>query len=246
MPRFGRMAVVPALLIAASIVAGCEGEPTTSNTKVGTLELVSGDDQSGSAGLLLGQHLVVRILDQYGRPAAGEPVFFELDAASLAKGASVDPVVDTTGADGIASTQLRLGASTGTYRLEAIWPGLELFEQGQTLRPFQTVEFVATAGPAPPATLTILSGDDQTGAVDSLLPQALTVEVTDAFGNPVPGVTVTFAVASGGGQVSTTAATTNSSGVATTSWTLGPSVGAQSVVAFVAGLQPVTFDATAQ
>ncbi len=53
--------------------------------------------------------------------------------------------------------------------------------------------------------------------------------VRDANNNPVSGVSVTFAVATGGGQrARVTAATTNASGIATVgSWTLGTTAGAQ-------------------
>src|SRR5439155_14807172 len=70
----------------------------------------------------------------------------------------------------------------------------------------------------------------------------------DANGNPVAGVSVTFAVASGGGSVTpTTPVTTNASGIAeVTSWTLGPTAGPNSLTATSTGLtgSPVTFTAT--
>ena len=47
--------------------------------------------------------------------------------------------------------------------------------------------------------------------------QTINLRVTDASGNPVSGVSVTFAVASGGGTVTGGVATTNSGGIAT--WT---------------------------
>ena len=71
--------------------------------------------------------------------------------------------------------------------------------------------------------------------------------VTDAYNNPVSGVAVTFAVASGGGSVTGASATTNASGIATVgSWTLGTTAGANTLTATSAGLtgSPVTFTAT--
>ena len=51
---------------------------------------------------------------------------------------------------------------------------------------------------------------------------APSVRVTDVYNNPVTGVAVTFAVASGGGSVTGATTTTNASGIATVgSWTLG-------------------------
>ena len=74
--------------------------------------------------------------------------------------------------------------------------------------------------------------------------------ITDAAGRPVAGTAVTFAVASGGGSVSpTTPVPSDASGVAaTTSWTLGPAVGPNTITATAPGLagSPVTFTATGE
>jgi hypothetical protein len=71
------------------------------------------------------------------------------------------------------------------------------------------------------------------------------VLVRDGNSNPVPGVTVSFAVASGGGSLSGAAPLTNASGIATLgSWTLGTTAGSNTLTATVSGLPPVTFTAT--
>jgi len=241
--RFHRMRVVPATLIAASIVAGCEGAPITDSARVGTLQSVSGDGQTGTVGVFLPQPIVVRLVDQFGSPVAGETVAFEPSAASAALGATAEPTTGVTGADGIASTQLRLGTGTGPYRISATWPGLET---GGITGPLQVIQFDATASAAPPAAMAIIAGNNQAGAANTLLPVALTVRVADAFNNPVPDLTVIFVIASGGGQLSVNEAVTNASGIASSNWTLGPAVGAQSVSAVIPGVSPVTFTATAQ
>lgn len=242
MVPYRRMKVVPASLAVASILAGCEAAPLTDTARVGTLEYVSGDGQTGTVGLLLGQHLVVRLVDQFGTPVSGETVAFEPSAASAALGATMDPILDVTGTDGVASAQLRLGTGTGPYRVTATWPGLET---GGIAGPVQVVDFDASAGPAPPAVLTIAAGNNQTASVNALLPIALSVRVADAFNNPIPGATVTFVIGSGGGQLSVANPVTNATGIASSSWTLGPTAGAQSVTAFIPGVPTVTFHATA-
>ena len=71
--------------------------------------------------------------------------------------------------------------------------------------------------------------------------------VKDASSNPVSGVTITFAVASGGGSATGLTATTNSSGIATVgSWTLGTTAGTNTLTATSGTLtgSPVTFTAT--
>ena len=99
-----------------------------------------------------------------------------------------------------------------------------------------------------PATqMALNAGDGQTASAGTAVPVAPSVRVTDAGDNPVPGVHVTFAVASGGGSVTGAAAVTNAKGIAAVgSWTLGGTPGENTLRATVAGLagSPVTFTAT--
>jgi hypothetical protein len=92
------------------------------------------------------------------------------------------------------------------------------------------------------------AGQDQQAAVNSAVPVPPAVLVSDADGNAVSGVTVTYAVASGGGSATGKSPTTNASGEAAVgSWTLGPSAGTNTLTATATGLtgSPVTFTATA-
>src|SRR5207253_10634031 len=73
----------------------------------------------------------------------------------------------------------------------------------------------------------------------------LSVRVADQFNNPVAGVTVTWTPATGDGSVNPTTSTSNGSGIAATTWTLGTAAGTQTVQATGAG-SPVPFSATAK
>jgi adhesin/invasin len=96
-----------------------------------------------------------------------------------------------------------------------------------------------------PANVAKSAGDAQSAIAGSAVAVDPSITVTDANGNPVPGVSVTFAVASGGGSVSGGTQTTNASGVATVgSWTLGGTVGANTLSATAGTLTAVTFSAT--
>jgi hypothetical protein len=96
--------------------------------------------------------------------------------------------------------------------------------------------------PMVPALITKLAGDNQSGIVGLGLATAPRVRVSDASANPVAGVTVTFAVASGGGSIVGPTATTDSAGLATLGgWTLGATPGANTVTASVESISPVTF-----
>lgn len=98
--------------------------------------------------------------------------------------------------------------------------------------------------PSTPASIAIAAGDGQQAAAGAAVPVAPSVVVRDADGDPVAGVSVTFAVASGGGDLTGATPTTNASGVAAvSSWSLGPS-GPQRITARAGTLAPVEFQAT--
>ena len=90
-----------------------------------------------------------------------------------------------------------------------------------------------------------LSGDAQTDTVDHTLPQPIVVQVNDATGHAMTGVSVAFAVAAGSGSVGSSATMTNASGQAQTTWTLGTSAGSQTANATVSTLPVQSFAATA-
>jgi len=99
-------------------------------------------------------------------------------------------------------------------------------------------------------TLVIDQGNSQSANVGTTLPISPRVRITDGAGNALAGATVTFQITAGGGSIGTTTATTDGSGYASTSWTMGSSPGTQTLVAWyntTAGAgQKVTFTATAQ
>src|SRR5947199_362429 len=102
-----------------------------------------------------------------------------------------------------------------------------------------------TAGPA--TQIAINGGDKQTAPVGGTVPIQPSVIVKDGGGNPVGGVTVTFAVAPGSGSITGASQTTTASGLASGgSWTLGTTAGTNTLTATASGLtgSPVTFTAT--
>ena len=94
--------------------------------------------------------------------------------------------------------------------------------------------FTITAGAA--ATLALVSGGGQNATPGTQLPQPVVVRVTDGYGNGVGGQEVVFAVVTGGGSVGTANATTDASGQASTTWTLGNVVGPQTITATAGSL----------
>ena len=101
-----------------------------------------------------------------------------------------------------------------------------------------------TEPPGPPAQFVKSGGDAQAGYFNTPLAMPYSVTVSDANNRPVPGVSVDWAIVTGGGSLSSNPSITNASGVATTTHTLG-SATLYVVTATVEGLPSVTFTATA-
>ena len=146
---------------------------------------------------------------------------------------SLSATTDTTDANGRASSTLTLGSEPGTNTISV---------RVAKLKP---VAFIAT-GQAIPQSVTKVSGDEQQGAPGASLANPFVVSVLDQNGAAFPGAAVTFAVTAGEGTLSPTTATTDENGRAASTLTLGSRPGANTAVATVAGLDPVTFTATAE
>ncbi len=237
---FKRVAfLLPGLL---GLAAGCGGSNLVlpSEGVAAKIVVVSGDKQAGVVGVPLVANIVVRVTDSKDRPVQSQQVSFT--PADAGSGQAVPPSA-TTNADGQASVQWVLGAVAGTQTMVAKAVG-----NGAPTN--LTVSFTATASSSVPSKLEKVAGDAQTAPAGSAVATAPSVKVTDAQGNPVAGVGVTFVAAMGGGSVNPTAAVaTNASGIAAvTSWTLGAAAGPNTLTATAAGTgitgNPATFTAT--
>lgn len=96
-----------------------------------------------------------------------------------------------------------------------------------------------------PEALVGVSGDGQEEMLGTSL-QPLVIEVRDQHGQPFADAIVTFEINGPEGTPSTIRDTTDSSGRASTTLTLGAVTGTYEVVARVDGLEPVTFTAAAR
>ena len=193
------------------------------------LAMLSGDQQEGPAGTVLAKPFVVEVRDQRNNPLAGVQVAFRVTSGE----GTLSVATDTTDAKGRAATLLTLGSQPGTNTVLA--SAAELYR----------ATFVAT-GVGIPRTLARASGNEQQGVPGTLLPEPFVVSVLDQNSDPLAGATVAFAVTAGQGTLSATTVTTDENGRAAASMTLGPDPETVTVVATVAGLDPVTFTATAQ
>jgi hypothetical protein len=97
-----------------------------------------------------------------------------------------------------------------------------------------------------PASIEVIAGGSQSANIGSSVAVYPQVLVRDASGKPLSAVSVNFTVTSGGGAIQNTTAVTNTQGVASAgNWTLGNTVGANTLQASVAALPPVVFTANA-
>ncbi|HUH11669.1 MAG TPA: Ig-like domain-containing protein [Longimicrobiales bacterium] len=196
-----------------------------------TLEKVNGDGQTAVVATAVGTAPSVRVRDQFGNPVPGVVIRFAITDG----GGAVSPAEVTTDAQGIAvAGSWTLGTAPVVNRLAAALPT------------GSAVSFTATARAGDPAGLVKIVGDNAVAAAGNPASPRPTVQVVDQFGNPVEGVTVTFAVSSGGGSVTGAVQVTGSDGMAQVgSWTLGDGLGTQTLAASAPGVAPVSFTVTA-
>lgn len=172
----------------------------------------------------------VKVTDALGNAVVGTGVTFAVSAG----GGSVTPATVNTDASGVAVASFKMGNSPGVNTATATATGL-----ASSPMTFTTTSVV---GPAS----AILKITDLPSAPVVATSNPLSVRVTDALGNPVSGVAVTFAISASEGSVSPLSVVTDVSGIASANFKLGNRVGVNSATASAAGLagSPVFFVAT--
>ena len=155
-------------------------------------------------------------------------------------GGSLNGQTQTTNASGIATvSDWTVGPLAGVNTVTATATGSAISGN--------PVSFSATGTAGNASTIALDAGNGQSAVAGSALVVDPSVKVTDSGGNPVQGIAVTFAVASGGGTITGGNATTNINGIAAVgSWTLGTQAGSNTLTATSTGLSgsPVTSPAT--
>ena len=101
------------------------------------------------------------------------------------------------------------------------------------------------AEPRKPTKLEVVSGSNQLGPVGEALPGPIIVRASDGQG-PLSGVVVTAAVeSSAGGSAAPKNLTTDADGNAQTTWTLGSTIGTQTLTFTTTGVPPAAVTASA-
>jgi hypothetical protein len=199
------------------------------------LAVSSGNGQTGTVGEPLASPLVIKVVAEGGQPVSGRKVAFLVTGAGFGR---LDPDTTETNDRGEAVAQWTLGTVPGAQSGEA-----RLVTDLETP---PRAGFQASAVAGVPDTIRAMSPLNQPGRRGEPVENPLVVVAVDRFGNPVPGVTVRWAVTVGEGDVSQEETPTGSDGTASVTWELGGRIGVQRVIASLAGASgsPVTFSAT--
>ena len=198
------------------------GTATATATPGAAIKIVAsgGALQTGAAGSNLANPINAQTQDIYKNGVPGVTVTFTAN-----KGAVPNPSSVVTNSNGKASTILRLPTTVSTVTVTASSTGLK------------NMTFVDYSVAGPPANVAITSGNNQFAPAGTELPQALTVLVTDQYGNPVSAVNVDFDDGGAGGTyASYNPSTTSNSGTATQFYTLPTSPGTVTITATAAGV----------
>ncbi len=182
---------------------------------------IQGDGQSGKYGQSLQKVLIARLEDSFGNALAGVPVTWAVTAGS----ATLSGVSKTTDNNGGAEAAVILGKTPGqvTVTLTA-GTGANVV----TATYSETVIVI-------PGGLQVVSGGAQTAITGIAFAQPLVAQALDNQNNPIPGVTVAFAVTSGSATLSAASATADANGNATVNVTAGATAGPVVVTASYAG-----------
>jgi Bacterial Ig-like domain (group 1) len=189
-----------------------------------------GANQNGTVGTALPMPITSTVKDANGNPVSGASVGFTDNGAGGTF--SGNPVI--TNSSGKASVGYTTGTKAGTVKITISVSGVTPV----------TISEKNIAGA--PASVNIVSGNNQSGNPSTTLPKALEVSVTDQYSNPVSGVSVGFSDGGAGGTLSSSSVTTNLQGTASVSYTLPGSAETVNVSASVTGLTSAVLTETVE
>jgi hypothetical protein len=168
-----------------TVTASAGSSTTTFSLTVQINDPIVSAPQSATVGKSYAQRLEALVTDPFGRPLAGVPVTFSAPARGPSGTfAGARTVTVRTNADGIATAPVfTANTKAGSFNV--------------------TVSFASTAPPesivltnlaGPPARRVMVTGNAQTAAINSAFAVPLELRVTDAYGNAITDVEVTFTV----------------------------------------------------
>ena len=226
---------LPKITRTVTITASSPGLASTVFTETGTpgaprsVVLASGNKQSAAVTTNLPAPVVAKVADQYSNGVPGVGVTFTDSGAGGSF--SANPV--TTNSAGRAGVVYTTATKARSVTITA------------TVSGFHPLNFAETATAGPPAIINVVAGNNQTASPATQLPQNLVVQVSDQYGNPVPGLPVSYSDGGAGGSFSADPVTTDSNGSASVAYTAPPNTGGVNITATVNSLS-ATFGETIQ
>ena len=198
-------------------VDGAAGSPVafaaTATLPSISLRKTGGDGQSGQAGRPLPLNLGVQPLYPNGTAVANEPLTWQV----ISGGGTLNGQTQLTfnsDANGLATAAWTLGPAAGQQMVRV--------SHGDS-----TVTFQAMAQPSDVQKLELVSGGGQTMTPGQPLAAPIVVRLSDEYNNPVPNRQLLFQVTGGGGHlVGQPQRLTDTGGLASVTWTMGPWRGA--------------------
>ncbi len=210
-----------------------------------SIAATGGTPQSASVNTTFASTLAATVTDAHGNPISGVTVTFSAPptgaSGTFANGTTSTSA--TTSTLGVAtSSAFKANGNKGTYSVNATVAGVTT-----------PATFTLTNAVGVPSSVTATGGTPQTAEPNAAFASPFSATVKDSGGNPLSGIVVTFTAPPSGasgtfaGAGLSTSATTNASGVATTSaaFTANGTLGSYSVTATVAGVStPAIFALT--
>jgi hypothetical protein len=218
------------------------GEPRSGHVDIGAFQsqgftltpVTGGTPQSAVVETAFGHPLAVTVAPANPvEPVDGGVVNF---AAPTTGASATLSAATVTIANGQAAVTATADTTSGAYTVTALTAGATT-----------AAGFALTNAPGSAATVAVVSGSGQTAAVATAFADPMVVVVEDAHGNPVPGVSVSFAAPASGASatLSGSPAVTGADGQAGVTATAGTIVGSYTLTASVAGVTtPASFALT--
>jgi hypothetical protein len=210
---------------------------TVNASSINSLEFTTSPSTTGNADTALASQPVIA-----GKDANGNTVSSYASAVTLSAYSDTSCAVSV--ASGLSATTNPVTASSGV----ATFAGLTILKTNvQSIKAddgtrsvcFNTLAISAGAA----ASVAISSGDAQSGTAGSAITSFVAI-VKDLNNNVKSGSTVSWAVTAGGGSLSSASNSSDTSGLSSSTLTLGTTAGANTVTATVGALTPATFNAT--
>ena len=222
--------ILAAFGLACAAACGGGGGGTPPPPPASQIAKFSGDSQVAEASTQVQLQVIVK--DTGGSAVPDVPI-----AWAAQGGGSVSAASSNSDALGVATVMRTLPANAATVTTTATKAGLS----------GSPVTFTSVAQVNGAYRIEKFANDSQTDTVLATLGAPFRVHVTDWQSNNVTGYTVSWSAATGGGSVGAPTSTTDGSGIAQITRTLGSTAGTQTTHASVTGLigSPITFTAIA-